>query len=165
MREPQITFKPETGEFVLRSLEPPLARVRQELPNFLRLAREHPRARKRLLPQAYDNADADREWQRHAAPEIAHLLGSASELVVKDLATLQKEGFSRTWRVVFPEKHRAAWMTSLNAARLAIAEVYRIGEAEMQGGRGFDPGSERDVAVVNIHLLGWIQELVVQTSA
>jgi hypothetical protein len=113
------------------------------------------------LPSAYDDDESNSEWRRHAGPEITHLFESAASLVTKDLAGLEKESFSRTYHLRIPSGHHNAWMSSLNAARLALAEIHRIQEADMENEHAFDPGSERDAAILSIRLLGWLEELLV----
>ena len=164
MKSPRITIHKSTGDLLLGSLEPPFVRVLGELPNYLKLARENPRARARLLPAAYDGEAEAEEWRRHAVPEISHLFESAAELVTRDLAGLEREGSARTFRVAIPATHHTAWMSTLNAARLAIGEVFRLSEEDLHPGRPFDPVSERDVAILNVNLLGWLEELLVNAA-
>lgn len=164
MREPRLERDGTSGDLWLRSLEPPFVRVLQALPGMLRLAEEHPEARARLRPDAYEESALAEEWRRHGVPEIERLFATARDLVAADLARLEREGFSRTFRLRIPAAHHTAWMSSLNAARLAIGEVYRIRDEDLAPGRAFDPGSERDSALLDLSLLGWLQELLVDAA-
>jgi hypothetical protein len=148
----------------LGSLEAPFVKVLAELPNYLKIARENPRARARLAPPPYDADAENEEWRRHAGPEISHLFESAAELVTRDLARLEREGAARTYRVAIPAAHHTAWMSTLNAARLAIGEAFRLHEEDLHPGKPFDPASERDEAILNVNLLGWLEELLVQAA-
>jgi uncharacterized protein DUF2017 len=163
VKEPTIQVREGTGELVLGSLEEPFVGVLLALPNYLRLAKEHPRARARLLPSAYDDATLGEEWTRHAVPEISHLFESASHLVEKDLASLVRES-PATHRIVIPGKHHGAWMTSLNAARLTIGEIFRLKAEDLDPRRPLDPASERDSAIFQVNLLGWLEELLVSAA-
>lgn len=164
VREPTLTFHARSNTFLLAPLERPFVEVLRDLPRLLELARSDPRSRRRLFPAAYDEETDRLDWEKHAVPELAHLFDAAADLVEKDLTRLRIDPWRFTAQLRIPASNHAAWLSSLNAARLALAEIHRIDEAAMEHGRTFDLSSERDAAVVHIHLLGWIQELFVRAS-
>ncbi len=164
MREPRVSIR-RTGDVVLGHLEMPFVFVLRELPALLAMSRDDERARRRLFPDAYDDEESNAQWRRHGAPEIRDLFRSSMELVEEDLATLESDpSAKRSWRLRIPARHHTAWMTSLNCARLALGEVHRLSEEDLDHRRALDPGSERDLAVWKVHLLGWIEELLVAAA-
>ena len=67
-------------------------------------------------------------------------------------------------RVAFPIAHLDAWLSALNQARLILGEQFRVTDAMMER-RDLDPQSELDLAILRIHLLGWVLELLVEFSS
>ena len=87
-----------------------------------------PEARARLFPDiSEDDEDANVEWRRIAHPELFHLLASAREVVEADLRllvmTLADGGRGR---LEIPGKHREAWISALQAARLSIGAEHGL---------------------------------------
>ncbi|MFN0206185.1 MAG: DUF2017 family protein [Planctomycetota bacterium] len=161
MRNPKLLVQ-KNGDLVFTSLELPFYEVLQELPSLLKAAGTDPRSRKRLLPDAYESEEDNEDWRKHATPDTEHLFCSARDLVELDILQMKRDPLRpATWQLFISASHHTAWMTSLNAARLALGEIYRITESDMDGARVFDSASERDAAILKIRLLAWLEELLV----
>lgn len=139
-----------------------LALMLREIPEVLEL-RDGPDARARLFPSpTAADEKINKEWQQMVSPELRHLFVSATEIVTRDLTAMtgNKED-PELYEVVFPVEHFSAWMSALNQTRLILAEVYKIGEEEMEQ-RDFDPQNPKHLAVLRIQLLGYLLHLFVE---
>jgi uncharacterized protein DUF2017 len=151
------------GDLVLAGLPEALLEVLRDIPSILEEGRRRKESRSRLFPDAYDDEDSNRSWRKHARPEIEALFASAAELVARDLQAAAPEA-KRSWKVAIPSSSHAAWMSALNAARLVLGAVHRVTPEDMERLRSAAPQSERDAAILKIHLLGWIEELLVAAA-
>ena len=163
-RSPHVALQP-SGDLVLGGLPEPFLEVLKEIPAILSLAHSRRDAAARILPDPYEDEGANEAWRRHARPEIAALVASARELVQGDLAEAGRESSRRAWKVPIAAAHHAAWISALNAARLVLGVVHRVTAEDMDRLRESPPASERDVAILKIHLLGWAQELLVAAGS
>jgi hypothetical protein len=158
-------FQPD-GSVVIEPLGHWHVETLVELPELL--AKEQPDAvLERLFPRASERDETiNLEWERLVVPELVALLASARELVVKDL-----EGFEPieppgglTWRLRIPQKHRNAWISALQAARLTLSARFGIKEEDME--RPLDRiQNERDLALWKVHELGWLQGSLIEGGA
>lgn len=69
------------------------------------------------------------------------------------------------FRMEIPAPHLNAWLSALAAARVALSEVHSIGETEMESPLPAEIVSDRDRSVLVIHLLGWVQGLLLEAGA
>ena len=53
------------------------------------LETDAPNVKERLLPKAYADEAAEREWRRHITPELEYLFQSRTQILRKDLAELE----------------------------------------------------------------------------
>jgi len=115
------------------------------------------RVRQRLLPDAYDDAEAQAQWRRHAVPELERLFVSRAQLVRRDLAGMRQLKSADAWVLVIPDAHVSAWLSSLNAARLALFALNDLTEQHMdlKGGPAVAP--KQAEALARIHFLAEIQ--------
>jgi hypothetical protein len=158
-------FQPD-GSVVIEPLGHWHVETLVELPELL--AKDQPDAvLERLFPRASERDETiNLEWERLVVPELVALLASARELVVKDL-----EGFEPieppgglTWRLRIPQKHRSAWISALQAARLTLSARFGIAEEDME--RPLDRiQNERDLALWKVHELGWLQGSLIEGGA
>lgn len=161
--QPKIVVRKQ-GDLSLIVPEP-FYEVLKQVPALLGSALEHPRMRSRLLPEPYDDGEANAEWRKHVTPDLAHLFESGREIVNSDLLRASRAlSIGRAWQVEIPAAHHTAWMSSLNAARLALGELHKVTQEDMETLESRDPGSEREYAILRIHLLGWIEELLVTAA-
>lgn len=138
----------------LTGIPPVLRHCLFQLPEILR-HRTQPGVRERLFPDPEPgNARANADWHELADPELRHLFVSAEETVVRDLAGLEDD------RVRFPAAHLSAWMSAINQARLILGELHHVTEQDMDR-TDLDPSRPKDVALLEIHVLGYLLQTLV----
>src|SRR5688572_21265580 len=120
-RRPRVERRKD-GAIVLRDLPPALALALHELRNLLRPDGEGRPTR--LADSAYpDDAEGDEHWKKHATPVLLHLFESARATVLRDLDGLQSEfPFGARQKLAIPEKHLAAWLSTLAGVRVALGD-------------------------------------------
>ena len=124
--------------------------------------RDAPGIRDRLFPNptTTDN-ESNRDWQRLITPDLQHLFAAAADTVAGDLARVTADPrHKHHFQITFPADHHAAWMSAVNQARLILAELFTINEADMTK-TDFDLDQPKDLAVFRIHILGYLLELLV----
>ena len=191
MNAPRATTLSDGG-IRLEELAPWFVSALLELPALL-APRQNGSVDRRLCPDPTVDNDLNEDWERFVRPELFALLASSREIVLRDLGSLQAadpETPIGPWTLTIPGEHLKAWMSALNAARLTIAELFRISEEDMREGddgeddpwledaqdEGKEPASSartghrreresrriKQMAVAQIHILGWIQQLLVE---
>lgn len=162
---PCVERKGEGGEFLLRKLPPVMALALRELPALL--ADDAPGIRNRLTGDPYaGDPEASRQWEKYAVPELEHLFRSARDLVGRDLASLAPEPRVRNrFRVEIPADHLNAWLSALASVRVALGEAHSLTETELESLLPPVLTCERDRALLLVHLLGWVQGLLVEGPA
>jgi len=144
----------------LTGLDPLVADCLQRLAEIL-AHRDAPAARHRLSPKPSADAAFNAEWEQFVAPDLHHLFVSAAETVLRDLTALETDPQQpNVFRVAFPTVHRDAWMSAINQARLILSAQFHVTDQAMER-RDLDPRRATDVALVRIHLLGWVLEMLV----
>jgi uncharacterized protein DUF2017 len=145
---------------LLEAIPPALAAVLRELPEHLGPDLPHA-ARRRLLPDPSDDEAIAAEWRIRQHPELLTLLADARRIVETDLAALAREGRRMRWRLEIPASHVDAWISALNAARLALGAHHGVTAAQMD--RDFVPGDdEASLALLRIDLYGWLQGTLIE---
>jgi hypothetical protein len=131
------------------------------------LADDAPGIRDRLTGSPYeDDAEAKRQWQKYALPELAHLFESARTTVTRDLQRLAPDaGEPACFQIRIPAAHLPAWLSSLAAVRVALAETHDVSEKDMESPLGSVSRSKKQRALLQIHLLGWVQGLLIEAGA
>jgi hypothetical protein len=148
----------------LAGIPPAVADSLQQLATIL-AQRDTPAARRRLHPPPTADAPANAEWDSLITPDLRHLFVSAGETVTRDLTGLEPDPAMRAaLRVTFPAEHLAAWMSALNQARLILGERHQVRAADMDR-TDLDPRAARDLALRQIHLLGYVLEMLVGHAA
>lgn len=146
---------------LLRHLPHPLVACLLEVPAILESGRDE-RLRSTVHPPVHPgDPDEEREWRRIAGDELLHLYAGRARIVAKDLESLALEPQGGRFRLEIPESHRAAWLSSLAAARLILAEIHDIDEEDMQAERDFEEPTAKDVALWRIDALALFQELLI----
>lgn len=144
----------------LAGLDPLTLHCLFEVPAIL-AKRDDPTAQKRLFPDpAPAHPAVNAEWQQWVRPEMRHLFASAGEIFEQDLASLAAAGPAATPAVRIAHEHLAAWMSALNQARLILGELHQVTETDMDR-RDLDPRVEKDRALLTIHVLGYVLQLLV----
>ena len=149
------------GDILLRDLHQVFVDILIMLPAVLES--DDPRVRDRLLPRAYEDDEEEEEWRRIGAPELEHLFASRVRLIRKDLKTLAPEQ-GDVYRLDIPRIHENAWLSGLNAARhtFFILNELEPGDVERDPEDLKDP--EKAMALLHIHLMGWMQELIMKAG-
>ncbi|HEX5138899.1 MAG TPA: DUF2017 family protein [Planctomycetota bacterium] len=126
--------------------------------------------RKRLFPEPSDDATQKGDWERLVRPELFALLASAREILLRDLKGVgpaEPLGGVPRWNVMVPAQHVNAWISALNAARLALGAEHGVEseedlhpklEANEEGRIEVD---ERTLAVIKIGALADLQALLI----
>ena len=122
MSEPAATIYPRAdGGIDLVGVAEGLAGLLLALPGTI-AADAPPEVQARLFPDiSEDDEQANAEWKQLVRPELFHLLASAREGIESDLRGLALTSAGDTrGRLEIPGKHRDAWISGLQAARLAL---------------------------------------------
>jgi Domain of unknown function (DUF2017) len=115
------------------------------------------RVRRRLLPETYEDVDDEAQWRRHATPELERLFLSRSQLLRRDLGSMRQVPGTDSWLLLVPHKHCNAWLSSLNAARLALYALNELTSAHMERDGFAGASSKQQEALLRIHFLAEIQ--------
>jgi hypothetical protein len=150
---------------LLRRIPPVMALALRELPSLL--ADDAPGIRNRLSGNPYpEDGDAARQWREYAVPELEHLFRTSRDLVGRDLAGLEPEPRLRNrFRMEIPAEHLTAWLSALAAVRVALGEAHGLTEEELETLLPPVLTCEKDRAILLVHLLGWVQGLLVEGPA
>lgn len=159
MRELSIR-RDDDGALVVSHIPPLLDVVLRELPSLL--GPEQPEAAKRrLFPDPGGDPEQVEEWRRTQHPELFALLADARSIVERDLASLTAASTSS--RLTIPAAHANAWISALNAARLALGAVHGVTATDMESED--EPAlDERGWAILRIHLYAWLQATLIEAA-
>lgn len=150
------------GRLWLRRVTPFHADTLVRIPSWLESS--DPRVRERLLPETYDEDDAKEvEWRRLVGPELEHLFASRTEILRRDLATLEQDTRA-TFKLRIGRGHEHAWLSGLNGARHALFALHGLTEADMQREPVASGDPEKELALVRIHIMALVQELLLQAG-
>ena len=150
------------GNFCFRALSSVCAESLLQIPQLLRS--QDPRVRSRLLPETFSDPEEEEQWRRFGADHLEHLFASRIELIEKDLRSLRDDG-DHSFRLPIRALHRAAWLSGLNAARLTLFILFGLEAADMEKEPGLIGDHEKDLALLRIHLLAYMQELILEGRA
>jgi hypothetical protein len=143
------------GALAVTGIPPLLAEVVRELPSLLG-ADQPDVVKKRLFPDPSDDEAIAAEWRRAQHPELFALLADSKRIVEHDLASLAKAKRGPMWRLEIPAAHVTAWISALNAARLALGALFDVTADDMHPDR--EPTyDERGLAILRIDLFAWLQ--------
>ena len=142
---------------LIRGIDPVMAHCLRRVPEIL-AQRDSTSVRERLYPDARPGEPArGEEWRRLVGPELRHLFEAAAETYRTDLAAFDE----RRGEIAFPAEHRAAWMSAINQARLVLAEMHQLTEADLSRTE-LGPVSMREVALLEVQALGYLLHLLVE---
>lgn len=147
------------GNLCFCELSPICAESLLQIPGLLRS--EDSRVRERLLPETYTDPEQEKEWRRLGAGELEHLFASRAELIEKDLQGIEQEGDS-SFRLAIDGRHRSAWLSGLNAARLTLFILHDLAEDDIEKDPGLIGDFDKDMALLRIHLLAYMQEMMIE---
>ncbi len=157
----------EDGSVRIESLFPLHVAALVEVPELL--DKPEGDVRRRLFPEPSDDAKQKDEWDRLVRPELFALLASAREILVRDLRALEPAeplGGVPRWNVSVPAQHVNAWISALNAARLALGAAHGVESEQdlhpdLEEKDGKIELDERTFAVVKINVLADLQALLI----
>lgn len=119
-----------------------------------------PRVRQRLLPDTYERADDEQEWRATAVPELERLFLSRAQLVRRDLQQMKKLDNLDSWVLLIPDQHANAWLSSLNAARLALYALNDLKPEHLERNGLERALPKQQAALLRIHFLAEIQSVL-----
>jgi hypothetical protein len=152
----------EDGTLVVEEIAAPLAAVLPELPALL--APDQPDAvRRRLFPDPSDDEEVSAEWRMKQHPELFALLADARRIVETDLASMRLYPDKTAWRLDIPPTHVHAWISALNAARLALGAREGITADDMAGLADYTR-DRRGLTVLRIELFGILQAALLEAT-
>jgi hypothetical protein len=163
---PRVVRK-EDGSAVVEGLFPLHVAALIEVPELLE--RPDGEVKRRLFPEPSDDAKQKEDWDRLVRPELFALLASAREILLRDLRGLEPAepaaGVPR-WSVTVPAQHVNAWISALNAARLALGAQFGVEtekdlHPQLEEKDGKIEVDERTLAVIKISALADIQHLLI----
>ena len=137
---------------------------------------DDPRVLARLLPNAYEDAEQDREWRDALGASLEHLVASRSEIVDGDLRQMEvctgggedeeqeagSEGFAEgpLFNVWIPGSHVSAWTDLLQAGTHALFILDGLTHEDVERGlEDVSAAPEKRVAMLRLSIL---QEILVR---
>lgn len=141
----------------------------EEVPAFLfqllkeippRAASDDPRVESRFYPSPAEEECLQEDWKSLVQPELQSLFLSAREVVTADLRCATEENGIFTMNI--PRNHMDAWLSTLNQARLAIAEENHFQESDLSVETSPAPADPRSLALFQIGFYGFLQECLVR---
>ena len=148
----------QVGDFLIHDMEPVCVDTLMRMPSILES--DDPRVRERLMPTTYTDPEEEAEWRRHATPELEHLFAANVDLVREDLKSIEIDSAS-LYQFTIQAKHKTAWLSALNAARLAIFVVNDMVAEDMEIEIGQAGDRVKDLALLRIHILAFLQESLI----
>jgi hypothetical protein len=157
----------EDGSVGLLGISPLYLKALSDVPGLLE--KPEGKVRERLFPEPSDEAKQREEWERLVRPELFALVASAREILERDMKGLEPaEPLAGVplWRVEIPAQHVNAWISALNAARLALGALHGVENSmdlrpdlvEKDGEIEID---ERTLAVLEINALADLQWILI----
>jgi hypothetical protein len=122
----------------------------------------------RLTPPPGDDEELRHDWEDHVQPELRRHFETERTVVASDLAGLKAEAEAEdaaagseqypTWSLEIPPAHAEAWLTTLNALRLALAEEHGLTEADLSRHEEPDFSTERGLTLMQVNFYAFVQE-------
>ena len=126
----------------------------------------YPDGSTRLLPspgESEDLEDLRLDWQDHVQPGLRHHFDLERAVVTEDLACMiQRKEKIPSWTLEISPDHSDAWLTTLNALRLALAEEHRFTEKDLSEKTPSDLETERGLALMQVNFYAFNQECLLQ---
>ncbi len=152
----------EKGDVWFRGMSPLHADTLMRIPEWL--SSDDVRVRARLLPPVYEDEEDENQWRNYAVPELEHLFASRAELITKDLEMMEQEG-ALMFALRIPQAHEAAWLSGLNAARLALFVLHDFEDEDMARNPAELEDLEQELALARIDIMAFMQEMMIESRA
>lgn len=121
-----------------------------------------PEGSARLLPSPGEDDELIEDWEDHVRPELRERFDKARSVVEGDLESMTQDKKS-DWSLTIPADHSDAWLTTLNAVRLALASEHDLTEADMATDEEeADFSTAKGMALLQVNLLGFMQECLIR---
>ncbi|MFA7344029.1 MAG: DUF2017 family protein [Terrimicrobiaceae bacterium] len=148
----------EEGALDLEEIPPFLFDLLNAAP--LRAASGDPRVENRFYPAPAPDETLAEDWKALVQPELRETFLSAREVVLADLRAASETGEIFSMRI--PPHHMDSWLSTLNQARLAIAEENHFGEKDLAEEISPDTADPRSLSLFQISFYGFLQECLVK---
>lgn len=121
----------------------------------------------RLTPPPGDDEELRHDWEDHVQPGLRRHFETERAVVRSDLAGLKPEkpkkgeaesGQHASWSLEIPPAHAEAWLTTLNALRLSLAEEHGLTESDLSRNEERDFSTERGLTLMQVNFYAFIQE-------
>ena len=154
-------LRDKDGNLQVKDLAPLHADTLLRIPEWLRS--DDPRVRDRLLPPAYEDDDLQDEWCQLVGGELEHLFKSRCELVEQDLQEMTVDD-DLVFSLPIPREHCAAWLSALNAARLALFAMHDLEAEDMEVDLADIEDGDKELVVLRIHIMAFLQEMMIEAG-
>jgi len=147
---------------------PLFSRIHPLLAGVLRSSAEdpwerYPEGSARLLPPPSNDEELRVDWNDLIQPELRRHFDSERTVVTADiLAMKQSRGKNALWSLEIPSDHSDAWLTTLNALRLAIASEHCFTEMDLDHQEAPDLSNARGLALMQVNFYAFIQECLLR---
>lgn len=122
-----------------------------------------PKGSMRLLPTPGDDEGLRMDWVDIVQPELRRHFESERAIVAKDLNLMKQViGKNPTWSLEILKSHSNAWLTTLNAYRLALVSEHSITETELANKGEPDFFSKRGFVLMQVNFFAFIQECLIR---
>jgi len=158
---PMIFERSKNGNFRFSRIHPLLGELLQVVA--MDPWERYPEGSARLLPSPGDDEELRLDWQDHVQPDLRHHFDLERAVVSDDLAgMIQQKGKTPSWILEISPDHTDAWLTTLNALRVALAEENRFTEKDLSEKESSDLSTERGLALMQVNFYAFIQECLLQ---
>lgn len=141
----------------MANLSPDFVEILRALPHYKEI--QLPRAQARLFPSPtlLDEETLQEDWKTYVHPDLKKHFQSARQVVEEDLKKM--ETLESGAKLSIPSSHLDAWMNLLNQTRLAIVEVHRLTEEDLEA-----PFEEDDPSstLFRLHFYGYLQQALIE---
>jgi hypothetical protein len=127
-----------------------------------------PEGCERLLPSPGEDEDLRLDWEDHVQPELRRHFDAERAVVAGDLERIASplendgKGDEEGATLEIPLAHAEAWLTTLNALRLALVGEHRFTEADLSHESLPDLSDARGIALMQVNFYAFIQECLVR---
>jgi hypothetical protein len=122
----------------------------------------YPDGSARLLPLPGEEEELCVDWHELVQPELRRHFDAERAIVAGDLLGMKQGGQPALSSLEIPRAHTDAWLTTLNAQRLALAAEYLFVEQELSQKEMPDLSSERSIALMQVNFFAFMQECLLQ---
>ena len=119
-----------------------------------------PAVEARFYPMPAEGSDEIcQDWKAYIQPELYTEFLASREAVDADLRR-GKNKSDGTFSFIIPPPHMDHWLSALNQARLALAEIHQFTEKDMGRPPG-DPEDPREFALIQLNVYSTMQEWLI----